>query len=260
MAQPTTVAEAIKAEERDEYRGYKDRRYLFSVAGALIAVVGATIMFAAYLNYENITALKEMVEVTYNTTRASDFEATAAKDWHAMLLATFITAFAIPVIAIPVSYLFGTRTERLARMAVKEGAQELACELASAAQVAYAIVALLTFAGSALSATLAIHSTIMHENDFFMDADYHFLIVLIGGYIATGGLLVICGLHVYQWIKVGGVAVCETSGVRGAMGRGASNVSRGARSFGSSVGNKFSNLRQRVGFAPYPNYQHASYQ
>lgn len=252
MGEPATVAEAIRSEEREEYRGYKDRRFLFSVAGALVAVIGATIMFAAYLNYENITALKQMVEVTYNTTRASDFEATAAKDWHAVLLATVITMYAIPIIGIPVSYLFGTRSERLARMAVKEGAQELACELASAAQIAYAIVAILAFAGAALGGTLAIHSTIMHENEFFMDADYHFLIVLIGAWISTGGHLIIVGLHIYQWIKVGGVAVCETSGVRGALGRGASNLRRGARSFGSSVSNRFGKVRRRVGFAPYP--------
>ena len=246
---PPELVEAAREQERSNYRAYKDWRFLLSVVGAIIAVVGATILIGAYINYENIEALKQQVEVTYNTTRSADFESTAAAGWHTYLLVVMITVIVIPLIGVPISYLYGSRSERAARQAEKNGEYETACTVADTAFITYLIVAILAFAGAIMAGVLAIHMWVMVANDTFGDSLFHFTLVLVGAWVAVGGHLLLGGLHAYLAAMVRDVSVCETGGIRGAFGRAGRAVGRGARSVGRGVGRGARNVRKRIGFA-----------
>lgn len=253
---PPELIDAAQEQERANYRAFKDWRFLLSVLGAIIAVVGATVLIGAYINYENIEALKQQVEITYNTTRSADFESTATDGWHTYLLIVMITVIVIPLVGVPISYLYGTKIERAARNAKKGGDDETACAIAETAFTTYLIVSILALAGAVVAGVLAIHMWIMVANDTFGDSIFHFTLVLIGAWIAVGGHLILGGLHAFLAAKVRDVGVCETGGVRGAfgsvgraVGRGARSVGRGARSVGRGVGRGARNVRKRMGFA-----------
>lgn len=249
MADSAALVDAAREQERSNYRAFKDWRFLISVFGALIAVVGATILVAAYINYENIEALKQQVEITYNTTRSADFESTAAEGWHTYLLVVLIAVAVIPVLGVPISYLYGSRSERAAREAEKNGEYQTACAVADTAFITYLIVTILALIGAVGAGVLGIHMWIMVANDTFMDSEFHFTLVLVGAWLAAGGHLLLGGLHIYLCASVRSVGVCETGGIRGAFGRAGSAVGRGARSVGRGARSVGSRVRQRVGFA-----------
>lgn len=250
------VTEAIQNEEKANYRSYKNWRTFLSLIGAVIAVAGVVVMIAAYVNYENIDALRVHVEETYqnDTFRGADFEDTAPVDWHSYLLVVIITCSVIPIVGPALGIAWGVGIEQRARENCKAVGKQFGTDQGKKAMVPYGIVTALALVGAIMCGVLAIHITIMHAGDTYMDADYHFLLVMIGSWITIGGHLILAGLYLFLTISAQDVCKVETGGVRGAYRKMRERVGRAGQAIRQAPGK----VRRSVGFSQYPQQRQYS--
>lgn len=248
MAEDNVMDQQAADKERESYRSYKNWRMIIVIIGTVLSVGAGAWLFVPWLNYDNLELLRAVVNQSY--VDSGDFDGkTAGPDWQIYLLWSSIIAIGLPLMCSGWGITLGVNLEQTARDHCKRGDainKQDARKEGKNAQLVYAVPAGFLLAGAVVEGVLAIHHTIVwaaNEND---DEGYHFLLILIGGWIATGGMLILGGLFVFLSASVGDICSVNSGGVRNRFNRARMSLASNVRSARDRAAGGARSVRDRL--------------